>query len=67
MYAQRRILEELFGQAAMCLEAATGQALLQQHMNDTGMVAGSLCFPLFACLPPCLFPCRLHIAAQFLF
>ncbi|KAL8608211.1 hypothetical protein ACOMHN_016666 [Nucella lapillus] len=35
MFAERRIIEELFGRAAMCLEATTGQALLRQHMNNT--------------------------------
>ncbi|PVD22455.1 hypothetical protein C0Q70_18269 [Pomacea canaliculata] len=37
MFAQRRIAETLFGRPKMCLEAATGQALLKQHMETTGM------------------------------
>ncbi|KAK7459421.1 hypothetical protein BaRGS_00039016 [Batillaria attramentaria] len=37
MFAERRIVQELFGRPTMCLEAATGQALLRQHMNNTGM------------------------------
>ncbi|XP_041616100.1 aminopeptidase B isoform X2 [Vulpes lagopus] len=36
MYAQRRISTVLFGSAYTCLEAATGRALLQQHMEVTG-------------------------------
>ncbi|XP_006834200.1 PREDICTED: aminopeptidase B [Chrysochloris asiatica] len=36
MYAQRRISTTLFGAAYTCLEAATGRALLRQHMNITG-------------------------------
>nr|BAC27273.1 unnamed protein product [Mus musculus] len=36
MYAQRRISTILFGAAYTCLEAATGRALLRQHMNVTG-------------------------------
>ncbi|XP_027465721.2 aminopeptidase B isoform X1 [Zalophus californianus] len=36
MYAQRRISTVLFGSAYTCLEAATGRALLQQHMDITG-------------------------------
>ncbi|EFB26777.1 hypothetical protein PANDA_002554, partial [Ailuropoda melanoleuca] len=36
MYAQRRISTVLFGSAYTCLEAATGRALLRQHMNITG-------------------------------
>jgi hypothetical protein len=38
MFAQRRILEEIFGRAAMCLEATTGQALLRQHIDNSGVV-----------------------------
>uniref|UniRef100_A0A8B9YVZ4 Aminopeptidase B n=1 Tax=Bos mutus grunniens TaxID=30521 RepID=A0A8B9YVZ4_BOSMU len=36
MYAQRRISSVLFGPAYTCLEAATGRALLRQHMDVTG-------------------------------
>uniref|UniRef100_G1S8Y5 Arginyl aminopeptidase n=1 Tax=Nomascus leucogenys TaxID=61853 RepID=G1S8Y5_NOMLE len=36
MYAQRRISTILFGAAYTCLEAATGRALLRQHMDITG-------------------------------
>lgn len=36
MYAQRRISTILFGAAYTCLEAATGRALLRQHMNVSG-------------------------------
>ncbi|XP_016043169.1 aminopeptidase B isoform X2 [Erinaceus europaeus] len=36
MYAQRRISTTLFGAAYTCLEAATGRALLRQHMDITG-------------------------------
>ncbi|GCC26802.1 hypothetical protein chiPu_0005222, partial [Chiloscyllium punctatum] len=36
MYAQRRISTELYGAAYTCLEAATGRALLRQHMDNTG-------------------------------
>ncbi|XP_074078468.1 aminopeptidase B isoform X1 [Macrotis lagotis] len=36
MYAQRRISTILFGSAYTCLEAATGRALLRQHMDITG-------------------------------
>uniref|UniRef100_A0A673UYI5 Aminopeptidase B n=1 Tax=Suricata suricatta TaxID=37032 RepID=A0A673UYI5_SURSU len=36
MYAQRRISTVLFGSAYTCLEAATGRALLRQHMDLTG-------------------------------
>uniref|UniRef100_A0A8B9RKP2 Aminopeptidase B n=1 Tax=Astyanax mexicanus TaxID=7994 RepID=A0A8B9RKP2_ASTMX len=36
MYAQRRICKELYGEAYTCLEAATGRALLRQHMDNTG-------------------------------
>ncbi|XP_068930663.1 aminopeptidase B [Petaurus breviceps papuanus] len=36
MYAQRRISTILFGPAYTCLEAATGRALLRQHMDITG-------------------------------
>ncbi|KAF4018749.1 hypothetical protein G4228_009958 [Cervus hanglu yarkandensis] len=36
MYAQRRISSVLFGPAYTCLEAATGRALLRQHMDITG-------------------------------
>ncbi|XP_072522300.1 aminopeptidase B isoform X1 [Salminus brasiliensis] len=36
MYAQRRVCRELYGEAYTCLEAATGRALLRQHMNNTG-------------------------------
>ncbi|XP_068842113.1 aminopeptidase B [Capricornis sumatraensis] len=36
MYAQRRISSLLFGPAYTCLEAATGRALLRQHMDVTG-------------------------------
>ncbi|NXW08135.1 AMPB Aminopeptidase, partial [Fregetta grallaria] len=36
MYAQRRISTEIYGSAYTCLEAATGRALLRQHMDNTG-------------------------------
>ncbi|XP_020638031.3 aminopeptidase B [Pogona vitticeps] len=36
MYAQRRISTVLYGAAYTCLEAATGRALLRQHMDNTG-------------------------------
>ncbi|XP_048877697.1 aminopeptidase B isoform X2 [Brienomyrus brachyistius] len=36
MYAQRRICKELYGEAYTSLEAATGRALLRQHMDNTG-------------------------------
>lgn len=36
MYAQRRVCRELYGEAYTCLEAATGRALLRQHMDNTG-------------------------------
>uniref|UniRef100_A0A4X1SF29 Aminopeptidase B n=2 Tax=Sus scrofa TaxID=9823 RepID=A0A4X1SF29_PIG len=36
MFAQRRISTILFGAAYTCLEAATGRALLRQHMDVTG-------------------------------
>uniref|UniRef100_A0AAY4EXQ0 Aminopeptidase B n=1 Tax=Denticeps clupeoides TaxID=299321 RepID=A0AAY4EXQ0_9TELE len=37
MYAQRRIYTVCFaGEAYSCLEAATGRALLRQHMDNTG-------------------------------
>uniref|UniRef100_A0A671RI90 Aminopeptidase B n=1 Tax=Sinocyclocheilus anshuiensis TaxID=1608454 RepID=A0A671RI90_9TELE len=36
MYAQRRVCRELYGEAYTCLEAATGKALLRQHMDNTG-------------------------------
>ncbi|NWZ53219.1 AMPB Aminopeptidase, partial [Haliaeetus albicilla] len=36
MYAQRRISTEVYGSAYTCLEAATGRALLRQHMDNTG-------------------------------
>uniref|UniRef100_A0A8C4QKR7 Arginyl aminopeptidase (aminopeptidase B) n=1 Tax=Eptatretus burgeri TaxID=7764 RepID=A0A8C4QKR7_EPTBU len=36
MYAQRRITTMIFGHAYMCLEAATGRALLRQHIDTTG-------------------------------
>ncbi|XP_033008989.1 aminopeptidase B isoform X1 [Lacerta agilis] len=36
MYAQRRITKEIYGAAYTCLEAATGRALLRQHMDNTG-------------------------------
>ncbi|XP_040472612.1 aminopeptidase B [Falco naumanni] len=36
MYAQRRISTEVYGLAYTCLEAATGRALLRQHMDSTG-------------------------------
>uniref|UniRef100_A0A8C6S0D5 Aminopeptidase B n=1 Tax=Nannospalax galili TaxID=1026970 RepID=A0A8C6S0D5_NANGA len=36
MYAQRRISTILFGAAYTCLEAATGRALLRQHMDVSG-------------------------------
>ena len=62
MYAQRRIMEELFGRAAMCLEAATGQALLRQHMADSGMVACRLLFPVLL-----LGFCLAHSLVRFLF
>lgn len=37
MFSERRIVEELFGREVMCLEATTGQALLRQHMDNTGV------------------------------
>ncbi|XP_059806420.1 aminopeptidase B [Hypanus sabinus] len=36
MYAQRRISTEIYGPEYTCLEAATGRALLRQHMDNTG-------------------------------
>uniref|UniRef100_A0A8C0HDK8 Arginyl aminopeptidase n=2 Tax=Chelonoidis abingdonii TaxID=106734 RepID=A0A8C0HDK8_CHEAB len=36
MYAQRRISTVVYGAAYTCLEAATGRALLRQHMDNTG-------------------------------
>ncbi|KAL4622438.1 aminopeptidase B isoform X1 [Arapaima gigas] len=36
MYAQRRVCRELYGDAYSSLEAATGRALLRQHMDNTG-------------------------------
>ncbi|KAJ8259610.1 hypothetical protein GJAV_G00171430 [Gymnothorax javanicus] len=36
MYAQRRVCREIHGEDYTCLEAATGQALLRQHMDNTG-------------------------------
>nr|XP_033775118.1 aminopeptidase B isoform X2 [Geotrypetes seraphini] len=36
MYAQRRITTTLYGPSFTCLEAATGRALLRQHMDTTG-------------------------------
>uniref|UniRef100_A0A8C5M275 Aminopeptidase B n=1 Tax=Leptobrachium leishanense TaxID=445787 RepID=A0A8C5M275_9ANUR len=36
MYAQRRISTELYGYSYSCLEAATGRALLRQHMDTSG-------------------------------
>ncbi|XP_030632382.1 aminopeptidase B [Chanos chanos] len=36
MYAQRRVCREIYGEAYTCLEAATGRALLRQHMDNTG-------------------------------
>ncbi|XP_050978573.1 aminopeptidase B isoform X2 [Labeo rohita] len=36
MYAQRRVCREIYGEAYTCLEAATGKALLRQHMDNTG-------------------------------
>ncbi|KAF6073646.1 arginyl aminopeptidase [Phyllostomus discolor] len=36
MYAQRRISTALFGPEYTCLEAATGRALLRQHMDVSG-------------------------------
>ncbi|XP_064589377.1 aminopeptidase B [Zonotrichia leucophrys gambelii] len=36
MYAQRRISTEVYGLPYTCLEAATGRALLRQHMDATG-------------------------------
>uniref|UniRef100_A0A8C5TKP1 Arginyl aminopeptidase n=1 Tax=Malurus cyaneus samueli TaxID=2593467 RepID=A0A8C5TKP1_9PASS len=36
MYAQRRITTEVYGLPYTCLEAATGRALLRQHMDATG-------------------------------
>lgn len=36
MYAQRRITTELYGSAYTCLEAATGRALLRQHIDASG-------------------------------
>ena len=38
MFAQRRIMDKLFGTAYTCLEAETGLALLQQHIDDSGEV-----------------------------
>ena len=38
MFAQRRIMDKLFGTAYKCLEAGTGLALLRQHINDSGEV-----------------------------
>jgi aminopeptidase B len=38
MFAQRRIMDKLFGTAYTCLEAETGLALLRQHMDDSGEV-----------------------------
>lgn len=37
MFAQRRIMQELFGRPTVCLEATTGQVLLRNHMNNSGM------------------------------
>ncbi|MBN3307013.1 AMPB Aminopeptidase, partial [Amia calva] len=36
MYAQRRVCTEIYGKAYASLEAATGRALLRQHMDNTG-------------------------------
>uniref|UniRef100_A0A6Q2YKQ3 Aminopeptidase B n=1 Tax=Esox lucius TaxID=8010 RepID=A0A6Q2YKQ3_ESOLU len=36
MYAQRRVCTEIYGEAYASLEAATGRALLRQHMDNTG-------------------------------
>ncbi|KAL5013091.1 hypothetical protein ScPMuIL_011642 [Solemya velum] len=36
MFAQRWIMEELFGKAYACLETATGLKLLRQHIQNTG-------------------------------
>ncbi|KAK6194786.1 hypothetical protein SNE40_000344 [Patella caerulea] len=36
MFAQRRIMEEIFGKAYTSLETQCGLALLRQHMDDTG-------------------------------
>nr|XP_025036829.1 aminopeptidase B [Pelodiscus sinensis] len=36
MFAQRRISTVVYGAAYTCLEAATGRALLRQHMDNTG-------------------------------
>ncbi|XP_062401157.1 aminopeptidase B isoform X2 [Sardina pilchardus] len=36
MYAQRRVCRQLYGEAYTCLEAATGRALLKQHIDNTG-------------------------------
>ncbi|XP_018422506.1 PREDICTED: aminopeptidase B [Nanorana parkeri] len=36
MYAQRRITTEISGHEYSCLEAATGRALLRQHMDSSG-------------------------------
>ncbi|XP_066479946.1 aminopeptidase B isoform X2 [Tiliqua scincoides] len=36
MYAQRRITTTIYGAAYSSLEAATGRALLRQHMDNTG-------------------------------
>ncbi|XP_069797835.1 aminopeptidase B [Narcine bancroftii] len=36
MYAQRRITMEIYGAEYTCLEAATGRALLRQHMDNIG-------------------------------
>ncbi|KAG7477772.1 hypothetical protein MATL_G00073220 [Megalops atlanticus] len=36
MYAQRRVCKEIHGEAYTSLEAATGRALLRQHMDNTG-------------------------------
>ncbi|OWF37302.1 aminopeptidase B-like [Mizuhopecten yessoensis] len=36
MYAQRRIMSEIYGAAYTSLETSTGQALLRQHIENTG-------------------------------
>lgn len=38
MFAQRRIMEELLGEAYTCLETRTGLALLRQHIEESGQV-----------------------------
>ena len=38
MYAQRCIIAEVLGEPYMCLEAATGRALLKLEMDKMGEV-----------------------------